>query len=69
MPADRHIFICQKCGRGFLTAQPHAIDQYPEWLVTEGDSVVHGDVCGGGIEAVEWSTAMLIKTTYPREIS
>lgn len=41
------VLICTKCGRGFLTAQPAAIDQYPLWKVLSVGE--EGEICGGHI--------------------
>lgn len=41
------VFICEKCGRGFLTAQPFGIDQYPLWKMLS--ATTEGPVCGGQI--------------------
>lgn len=49
MPADfapPPVFICDRCGQGFLTAQPFAIHQYPVWKVL---SAGEGEICGGQI--------------------
>lgn len=45
------IFVCDACGRGFLTAQPHNIDQYPLWAI--GSTGEAGMVCGGPIKLRE----------------
>ena len=44
------VFMCSLCGRGFLTAQPHAIDQYPTWAVLSlmGQGV-GGVICNGEV--------------------
>lgn len=51
MPADTFapppVLICSKCQRGFLTAQPRNIDQYPLWKVLSSKD--EGPVCGGEI--------------------
>lgn len=44
------VFVCAKCGRGFLTAQPASLDQYPIWKVISGPE---GQVCGGRVELRE----------------
>lgn len=53
MPTDfapAPVFICDRCGQGFLTAQPFAIHQYPVWKVL---SAGEGEVCGGQISVRE----------------
>lgn len=55
---DHHVFICRRCGRGFLVAQPAGMDQYPEWAVLS--SMEGGAVCGGEVRAYDLTTALVM---------
>lgn len=50
------VLICCRCGRGFLTAQPARIDQYPEWNIFSGASA---PVCGGEIRMYDMRIAIM----------
>lgn len=58
MPRDTDpVFVCTRCGRGFLTAQPRhrgvMVDQYPLWAVLSTmDLGEGGDVCMGEVTAL-----------------
>jgi hypothetical protein len=52
------VFVCLSCGRGFLTAQPHNVDQYPLWKQITDPS--HGPVCGGAIRLIDRRSALAL---------
>jgi hypothetical protein len=54
------VFVCTSCGRGFLTAQPYNLDQYPLWKQLDGQS--SGTPCNGSIRLLERRSALALAT-------
>lgn len=53
---DDPVLVCDKCGRGFLTAQPHSIDQFPLWVVVS--TMEAGPLCTGTIRLLSRPAAL-----------
>lgn len=63
-PTRAPVMVCDKCGRGFLVAQPHRIDQYPIWVVLSTGQ--EGPRCTGTIRMISYNSALRLAEKQER---